>query len=90
MVHVAGFEPALPCSQSKCATKLRQTWMLEPPAGIEPALAVYKTAVLPLYEEGVEETVGFEPTPGYQPADCFQDSSLKPLGYISIGKEWSG
>jgi hypothetical protein len=30
MVGVAGFEPAAPCSQSRCATGLRHTPTLEP------------------------------------------------------------
>ena len=27
--------------------------------------------------------MGFEPTHGYQPPNCFQDSSLQPLEYAS-------
>ena len=52
MVHVEGFEPPTSCSQSKRATKLRYTWILEPHVGIEPTLAVYKTAVLTIIRMG--------------------------------------
>lgn len=80
MVHVEGFEPTTPYAQSKCATKLRYTWILEPLAGVEPALVVYKTTVFTVIWKGLK----MERITGIEPVNLAWKARVLPLNYIRI------